>query len=119
MPMKKIATCQEVAKSVLKMSEATFHLPPCFFQKVPYLSCRNPQRTQITNFLIGLIPCLAQAQSTFGCIVCHFVAFSKASATRSGDASSYKPPVNIIARGRLGVPGKPEGTHKVGATPLF
>jgi hypothetical protein len=28
------------------------------------------------------------AQSTFGCIVCHFVACSKAKATRSGDASS-------------------------------
>src|ERR1051325_6152980 len=56
----------------------------------------------------------AHAQSTFGCIVCHFVAFSNASATRSGEASSYKPPVNMIARGRLGVPVKPHGTQTVG-----
>src|SRR5207237_4895840 len=54
------------------------------------------------------------AQSTFGCIVCHFVACSNANATRSGDASSYKPPVNMIARGRLGVPVKPQGTQTAG-----
>jgi hypothetical protein len=51
-------------------------------------------------------------QSTFGCIVCHFVACSNARATRSGEASSYKPPVNMIARGRLLM--NPQGTHTAG-----
>src|SRR5712692_10146461 len=55
-----------------------------------------------------------QAQSTFGCIVCHFVACSNARATRRGDASSYRPPVNMVARGRLGVPVKPQGTQTAG-----
>src|SRR5258708_33418 len=53
-----------------------------------------------------------QAQSTFGCIVCHFVACSNARATRKGAASSYKPPVNMIARGNLLT--KPQGTQTAG-----
>src|SRR5437660_12601400 len=65
----------------------------------------------------------AHAQSTFGCIVCHCVAFSNASATRSGDASSYKPPVNMIDCGRCcsgpwlrpGVSRKPQGRHTAGS----
>src|SRR5205807_115031 len=64
-------------------------------------------------------PQQAQAQSTFGCIVCHFVAFSNASATRKGAASSYSPPVNMMARGRLGVPVKPHGTQMAGCPVRF
>src|SRR5437660_9520684 len=64
----------------------------------------------------------AHAQSTFGCIVCQLVAFSNASATRSGEASSYKPPVNMIACGRCcsgpllgpGISRKPQGRHTAG-----
>lgn len=67
--------------------------------------------------------CSTHAQSTFGCIVCHFVACSKAKATRSGEASSYKPPVNIIARGSMFVCGgllrNPQGTQTAGCPVRF
>src|SRR4029079_6878125 len=53
-----------------------------------------------------------QVQSTFGCIVCHLVACSNAKATRNGDASSYTPPVNIMAAGRLLT--NPEGVTTAG-----
>ena len=80
----------------------------------PSTSAANPAKAHPSNSAPRKSTLIRSAPNPaiFGCISCHFVARSNASATRNGDTSSYTPPVNMIATGRSFT--KPHGNTTAG-----